>query len=254
MAFLTSANDDLIRARIGIASSDKVTIKDVFSDQENKKAKPTVNNTNIDVMTAPAKNPYKRCSSMSFPYLSVKWPITRELKRMGGTIKEHARRNSFDVEAVSISVGLNSQMTNTPGNTDVDITNAVNIISRKLVCFIVAIGSILGFTLPFWRALKVDQVGREETERNASAHVNDGKINATKWVTRLCEKAGVDIKNIHLSPVRENRRRFKPDEHRPCRRNLPIHVKLGVLFDSLSNEALLVFGKIEWKRKNSGHH
>jgi hypothetical protein len=143
VAFLTSAIDDLIRARIGITSSDKDTIKDVFSDHENRKAKPTVKNTNIEVTTAPAKKPYKRCSSVSLPCLSVKWPITRELKRIGGTMKEHARRNSFDVDAVSINVGLNSQITRTPGNTDADITMAANINSRRLVCFMVATGSMV---------------------------------------------------------------------------------------------------------------
>ena len=143
VAFLTSAIDDLIRARIGITSSDKDTIKDVFSDHENRKAKPTVKNTNIKVTTAPAKKPYKRCSSASLPCLSVKWPITRELKRIGGTMKEHARRNSFDVDAVSINVGLNSQITRTPGNTDADITMAANINSRRLVCFMAATGSMV---------------------------------------------------------------------------------------------------------------
>ena len=145
MAFLTSANDDLIRARIGITSSDKDTIKDVFSDHENRKAKPTVKNTNIDVMVAPAKNPYNRRSSISRPYLSVKWPITRELKRIGGTMKEHARRNSFEVDAVSINVGEKSQMTNTHGNTDTDITRAVNIISCMLAFFTTVNGSSMVF-------------------------------------------------------------------------------------------------------------
>ena len=143
MAFLASTNDDTIRARIGIASSDKDTIKDAFSDHENRKAKPTVKNTNMEVTTAPAKNPYKRCWSTSFPCLSVKWPITRELRSIGGTMKEHARRNSFDVDAVSISVGANSQMTNTPGNTEADITMAANIISRRLVFFMASIVSMV---------------------------------------------------------------------------------------------------------------
>ena len=145
VAFLTSANDDLIRARIGITSSNKDTTKHVFSDHENRKAKPTVKNTNIDVMVAPAKNPYNRRSSMSLPYLSVKWPITRELNRMGGTINEQASKRSFDVDAVAIKVGENSQMTNTPGNTDTDITKAANIISCKLAFFTAVNGLSMGF-------------------------------------------------------------------------------------------------------------
>jgi hypothetical protein len=50
-------------------------------------------------------------------------------------MKEHARRNSFDVEAESINAGLNIQITNTPGNTDADNTSAVNIVSCKLARF-----------------------------------------------------------------------------------------------------------------------
>ena len=94
---------------------------------------------------------------------------------------------------------------------------------------------------PFFRALKVDQVGREESKRKASAHVNHGKVDPAKWVARLGEKAGVDIENLRSSLMRENRRRFKSDEHAPCRGNLPIHIKLGILFDSLNNEAPLFF-------------
>jgi hypothetical protein len=44
---------------------------------------------------------------------------------------------------VSINVGLNSQITRTPGNTDADITMAANINSRRLVCFMVATGSMV---------------------------------------------------------------------------------------------------------------
>lgn len=59
---------------------------------------------------------------------------------------------------------------------------------------------------PFLWTFKVDQEGREDTERNIKAHVNRGKVDTAKWVSRLGEKTRVNIENIRSSLMGEDRR------------------------------------------------
>lgn len=100
-------------------------------------------NTTIIVNAPPAPNPNSLRSWLLLQCLSVKNIIRRVFISVSGTMNEHDSRKSLEVGEDSISAGLKTQMTRTPGNTAADKTNAVKTVScipSRVIPFRMSIG------------------------------------------------------------------------------------------------------------------